>query len=188
MDRLVRLKIFCIAALLFITLAVRAQWEEGEINVLFSIPEVALVDIEPSMNNSVHFSIVPSEESGKSPVIKKTTEEVLWINYSSSMAENVNSRKIVAEIANGQLPGGVQLFLEASVYNGNGEGTLGQPSGKINLGPQPKPLISGIGNCYTNDGANNGHSLNFSLKINDYAEIRSKEEAQFTILYTITDN
>lgn len=183
-----RIKIFTILPLLFVAHLASAQWEEGQINVLFSLPEIALVDIEPSFNNSIHFTIVPSAESGGSPVVKESAEQQLWINYSSALSGDGNSRKIVAEISNGQLPKGVELLLEASGYSGNGDGNLGQPSGEVSLGTQPRPVITSIGNCYTGDGINNGHSLSFSLNIVSYSEIQANQASEFTILYTITDN
>lgn len=188
MHPLKQVKILFVTALLLVAAAASAQWEEGQINVLFSVPEIALVDIEPSINNSVHFTVVPSAESGNSPEVQETVDQPLWINYSSSMSGTGNSRKIVAEISNGRLPAGVELFLEASDYSGNGDGNTGYPLGKVSLNTQPKPIITGIGNCYTGNGSNNGHALTFSLNIANYAEIRANQETEFTILYTITDN
>lgn len=166
-----------------------AQWEEGELNVSFSIPPVALVDIEPAINNSIHFTIVPSTESGASPQIRETsTGEALWINYSCALQNAQNTRSIVAEITGGVLPDGVSLNVEAAGYEGSGNGQMGQPTGKVSLSNQPQAIITNVGNCFTGDGQNNGHLLTFSIEVLDYAKISTADEASFTILYTLSDN
>lgn len=165
-----------------------SQWEEGQISVRLSIPEIALVDIEPGSNNSIDFNIIPSTESGNSSQTHESTNESLWINYSSALANPQNSRKIVAEISQGVLPEGILLYLQASRYVGMGDGKLGHSSGKIELTNQPKPLITDIGSCYTGEGINNGHLLKFSIEISNYSKIYAIEESDLNILYTITDN
>lgn len=175
--------------ILFYTKNASAQWEESDLNVSFSIPPVALVDIEPAINNSIHFSVVPSTESGASPQIHKTsTGESLWINYSSALQNPQNTRSIVAEITGGILPVGVLLNVEASGFEGNGKGQLGQSTGKVSLTNQPQAIITNVGNCFTGDGQNNGHLLTFSIEVSDYAKISTADEASFTILYTLSDN
>lgn len=167
-----------------------AQWEEGELNVSFSLPPVALVDIEPAVENSIHFSIVPATESGASPQIHKTSSSVksLWINYSSALQNAQNTRSIVAEISGGVLPEGISLNVEASGYEGGGDGQYGQSAGKVSLSGQPQVIITNVGNCFTGDGPNNGHSLTYSIEVSDYAKISTADEASFTILYTLSDN
>lgn len=166
-----------------------AQWEEGELNVSISIPPVALIDIEPAIENSIHFSIVPSAESGASPQVRKTSSgESLWINYSSALQNAQSRRSIVAEISEGILPEGISLNVEASGFRGKGKGQLGHPTGKVSLTNQPQAIITGVGNCFTGDGQNNGHLLTFSIEVSDYAKISTADEVAFTILYTLSDN
>jgi hypothetical protein len=179
--------VFVLFLSLFSNLAF-SQWEEGQISVHLSIPEIALVDIEPGANNSIDFSIIPSAESGNSSIAYESSNESLWINYSSALANQQNTRKIVAEISQGVLPKGILLYLQASHYSGSGEGKLGHSSGKIKLANQPKPIITNIGSCYTGDGINNGHLLTFSIEIKNYSKVYATEESDFNILYTITDN
>ena len=80
------------------------------------------------------------------------------------------------------------MYLEASAYSGTGKGQLGQPTEKINLTNQPLPIITGVGNCFTGDGVNNGHLLKFSIEVSDYSKLYAIDETVFTVLYTITDN
>jgi len=153
MKKLKLKKIITSIALLTISGFAYSQWGEAQINVSLGLPQIALVDIEPAIDNSIHFSIVPSAESGTSPIIQKSSSQNLWINYS-----------------------------------GFGKGQLGQTAGKINITSVPKSIITNLGNCFTGDGINNGHLLNFSLEINDYSTINAIGEINFTIRYTITDN
>ncbi|MCD6355338.1 MAG: hypothetical protein J7L95_07300 [Prolixibacteraceae bacterium] len=165
-----------------------SQWEEGSASVNLSLPEIALVDIEPDGNNNIYFSITPSSESGGRPVVQENANETLSLNYTSALASTQNSRSIVAEITRGNVPEGVLFYLEAATYSGIGRGQMGQPAGKIELSSQPRPIITGIGSCFTGDGVSNGHILHFSIEIADYSKIYSVDESNITVLYTITDN
>lgn len=166
-----------------------SQWEEGELNVSFSLPPVALIDIEPDVDNSIHFTISPATESGASPQVIESSNQPLWINYSSALANPQNTRSIVAEITGGGLPNGVSLNVEASKHQGaGGDGQFGQPAGKVALSNQPRAIITNVGNCYTGDGENNGHLLTFSIEVSDYSQISAASETSFTILYTLSDN
>jgi len=164
------------------------QWERGEVPVQFSMPEVALIDIEPGVNNRVHFTLLTAAESGTAPELVETTNASLWINYSSALPANQYSRSIMAEIAQGSLPAGIRLFLEASDVTGNREGEMGQSTGKTELTGQPGPIITGIGNGFTGDGIQNGHQLIFSIEIDDYTNIGAAGESYFVVVYTLTDN
>ncbi|SHI75748.1 hypothetical protein SAMN05444280_105154 [Tangfeifania diversioriginum] len=175
--------------LLLLSAKASAQVEEAEANVYFELPQVALVDIEPDLDNSIHFSVNTSAESGESPFLELPANNDLWINYSSSLTTAQNSRSIVAEISQGDIPEGIRFYLEASTFSGaGGSGQVGQPSGRIELNSQPRPIITNIGNCYTGDGINNGHRLSFSIDVSDYSRVYSVDESSFVVLYTITDN
>ncbi|WP_372949647.1 hypothetical protein [Mariniphaga sp.] len=174
--------------LLLLPFGAFSQWENGQIAVNFSLPEVALVDIEPDVNNRIHFTLSPASQSGRPPELAESTNETLWINYSSSLPGHQNSRSITAQISQGTIPQGISLYLEAGSYSGNGRGKPGQPAGKIELSSQPRPVISGIGNCFTGDGIANGHKLVFSIEISDYTNLATAGDTNFILLYTLTDN
>lgn len=186
-TRILKIVVFLVF-LIIQTSPVFSQWGEGQINTRFSIPEIALIDIEPDQNKTINFNVLPASESGVSSSIQNVSNNTLWVNYSSAVSGINKKRSILAEIANGVSTEGITIFLEASAYSGNGKGQTGQPAGKISLSNLPKPIISGIGSCYTNDGINNGHLLTFSIEISDYSKIYSAGEKVFTVLYTISDN
>jgi hypothetical protein len=166
-----------------------AQWNsEEELDVTFSIPAIALLDIEPSLNNTIYFSISAAIESGASPEIENTSNETLWLNYSSALESSFGSRTIVAQISGESLPDGITLNVQASQYTGSGKGECGQSAGKVALSNQPQNIITNVRNCYTGDGEGNGHSLTFSIEVDDYSQISLADDTNFTILYTISDN
>lgn len=183
-----KMKLAILFGLLLFSNMAFSQWGEGRVNVFFSIPEIALIDIESVSGNNVRFTVTPSTEPGENPDITEPSNDPLWINYSSALANSNFTRSITAEISQGSLPEGILVFLQASAYFGIGKGQLGHPAGRANLTNQPRPIIADVGSCFTGDGVNNGHSLNFSIEISDYSKIKAADETVFTVLYTITDN
>lgn len=173
---------------MLIAFAVYPQWENGQVSVFFSLPEVALVDIEPGTDNRIHFTIIQGAGSGSSPVVEQSNNNSLWLNYSSALPANQNSRSITAEVSQGAVPRGIKIFLEASQFSGSGGGQRGISSGKIELTNQPRPIITGIGNSYTGDGVQSGHQLTFSVEISDFTQIETSGVNSFLVLYTLTDN
>ena len=106
--------------LIFIAPATYAQLENGQIGVFFSVPEVALVDVEPAFSNSIHFTLLPVAEPGTPVESFESQDQNLWLNYSSALNSPEKSRVIVAEVANGTLPDGISLYLQASGFAGSG--------------------------------------------------------------------
>ncbi len=181
--------VFCFSmVLIFISNVAFGQWQEGQLNLNLELPQVALVDIEPSINNSVHFSIAPDTESGNPSNVVLTSGSNIWINYSSSLTNAQNSRSIIAEVSQGSFPQGIALYIEASNYSGAGRGQTGQSAGKVEITNQPAHIINNIKNCVTGDGVNNGHLITFSMAISDYSKIVASGDLNFMVLYTITDN
>ena len=160
-----------------------------QVGIRFTLPQVAILDIEPETNSNVVFSMSPASEPGALPIINKTSNEELWLNYSSSHSNSQGARSVIAQITEGSLPDGIVLKLNASNYKGfKGNGSFGRSSGEVSLSSQPQTIIHSVGNCYTGDGVGNGHLLDFSLEISDYAQLNTIGETSLTILYTISDN
>lgn len=168
--------------------ATYAQLDDESINVSFSVPEVALIDIEHIGFGILEFTLLPASETGASPAVQQNNTEELWINYSSAIGKYSPSRSIVAQISDGTLPQGLVLYVQASNYSGTGDGILGFSAGKVVLGNEPRQVITGIGSGYTGNGVGNGHLLNFWVDITDMEEVTTIESTDFTILYTLTDD
>lgn len=165
----------------------KAQWNSGNINVRFSLPEIAMINIEPEFGN-VEFTIAAPGSAGGEPAVEHVSNESLWINYTSAILKNGNRRSINAQISEGNVPEGVSLYIEASVASAFGSANQGNPGGKVQVTSQPRPIISGIGSCFTGDGIGRGHEIQYFLEISDFERIKSIENQVFTVLYTITDN
>jgi len=164
-----------------------AQWNSGNINVRFSLPEIAVLDIEPELGN-VEFNIGAPGLAGGEPVVEHVSIETVWLNYTSAILKNGNRRSINAQISEGSVPDGISLYIEASVASSFGSENQGTPVGKVQVSSQPRPIISGIGSCFTGDGIGKGHEIQYFLEISDFDQIKSIEDQVFTVLYTITDN
>ena len=178
-----------ILILFFITSQeVWAQNDEDDCSLSFTIPEIALLDIEPSGLSNISLTLTADSESGLPISASGAINDDLWINYTSCLATGSNSRSVSVHIASGSIPNGVSLILSPSAYSGSGQGTFGSPSRNIILSNTPQTLISGIGRCYTGDGQNNGHKLSYSLNISDYNSLNYNNSTTIQIAFTLTDN
>ncbi|HYQ57415.1 MAG TPA: hypothetical protein VEP89_08695 [Draconibacterium sp.] len=165
-----------------------AQLDEETVHIGFSLPEVALMDVEYIGNGTIEFELSPSAESGGSPVVRQLTSQEFWINYSSALGKLSPDRSIVAQISGGTLPEGLELYIQANDYSGNGEGKTGASVGKVMVGNDPRPIITGIGSAYTGNGIGNGHRLYFEIDISQMEKVSASGSHDFTIMYTLTDN
>ncbi len=168
-------------------LPVFSQNESSNINLRFSIPEIAVMDVEPDFNN-IEFSVIASADPGGQPEIEQVSGESVWINYSSAIRNKGNKRAINAQLTNNTLPEGISFYIQASAASPFGSANQGISAGKVQISSEPRPIITGIGSCFTGDGMNMGHELRYVLEITDFNKIESKPDQVFTVLYTITDN
>ncbi len=164
-----------------------SQSDNANINVRFSVPEIAVVDIEPDYNN-IEFSVNASASPGGEPVVENVSNESVWINYSSAIRLTGNKRMINVQISDNDVPPGISFYIEASAASGLGSANQGISTGKVRVTHEPRPIITGIGSCYTGDGVNMGHELHYFLEISDFTKIESAANQVFTVMYTITDN
>ena len=185
MKGLVKNLIIWVIALL-IAVPVFSQ-SESIVNVRFSVPEIAVVDIEPELNN-IAFSVDASSDPGGKPVVQQVSGEPIWINYSSAIRKNGNKRSITAQISDSDVPDGISFYIDASPATAFGSTNQGISAGKVLISTMPKPIITGIGSCYTGDGVNMGHEIKYSIDISDFTKIETVGDQVFTVLYTITDN
>lgn len=187
MKKQIEIKLLVVVLLLAVAQLSRAQGETFA-DVNFSIPPIALIDIEPDINNSIQFMVDPNTESGRAPVISESQNQTLWLNYTSAQSSGQNKRSVSAAISSGTTIEGVSIYVEASSYRGTGSGSLGIPQSKKILSTFPQTIVTNISNCYTGDGVGNGHLLTFNIEITDYTKLYSTTGANFIITYTLTDN
>ena len=175
--------------------SVQAQDQDGTSganDVSITIPEVALLDVEPVGTNSVALNPKAPTEAGNFLDFSAATDESLWINYSSVVGSKTEpSRKVTVMISSGFVPKGLDLYVAAAAAS-NGKGALGTSVGQVKLTETPTDLITDIGSCYTEDGLNNGHQLSYSLQLSNDDDLISMVDFDDTnslvITYTLTDN
>lgn len=174
--------------LIILPIWVSGQADEDNCSLAFSIPEVALLDIEPSGLSNITLTLTTNPESGLPVSATGALNENLWINYTSCIATNGNNRSVTAHVSSGTIPSGVTLSLFSDAYAGTGgQGNFGTPAGTISLSSTPKTLISNIGRCYTGDGQNKGHKLHYSLGISDFQALRHNQSSTIQIVFTLSE-
>jgi len=167
---------------------INGQSEEESCSLAFSLPEIALIDIEPAGISNISLTLTTNPESGLPVTASGAVNDDLWINYTSSLATGSNNRSVTVQISSGAIPSGVAVTLQPSAFSGSGSGITGTPVGPVSLSSTSQTLISGIGRCFTGNGMNNGHRLNYSLEITNYNSLRFNESSTIQIAFTLTDN
>ena len=162
-------------------------------DITISIPEVAILDIEPSASTAITLAPVAPTEAGDAIDFSTATNNALWLNYSSIIGSVTEpTRKVTVAITSGTVPGGMLLKLLAAADAGNGDGTVGAAAGQLTLSGTAQDLLTGIGSCYTNTPENNGHQLTYSLELDaavgSYANLDFDDATTLTITYTLSDN
>jgi len=168
---------------LMMYLPLNGQTYTGQTPVSISIPEVAVVDIEPD-NSPISFSMT-SPTSGGSSLLLATQNKSKWINYSCALSSFSTNRNIYIASTNG-VPDGLSLKLTIGNAVG-GRGKLGNSMGTISLSTTPQLIIADIGRGYTGNGTNAGHQLTYKLSISDYAKLAASESTSIQIMLTISE-
>ncbi|MET3038515.1 hypothetical protein ABXT08_20695 [Chryseobacterium sp. NRRL B-14859] len=160
--------------------------------ITISIPEVALVDIEPAATKNITLGFTAPTEAGN-PIVASAADNTLWLNYSSIKSVADPTRNVSVKL-NAIIPG-IDIQVTAAAATGSGAGTLGTSAGLLTLSAADQTIISGIGSAYTGNGANNGHNLTYALaagsgpgSVAAYADLEATATTVATVTYTISDN
>lgn len=160
--------------------------------VTISVPEVALVDIEPAATKNITLGFTAPTEAGN-PVVPNTANTTLWLNYSSIKSVADPTRNVSVSV-NAIIPG-IDIHVTAAAAAGSGGGTLGTPAAQLTLSATDQTIISGIGSAFTGNGANNGHNLTYALAAGSgpggvavYEDLQATATTVATVTYTISDN
>lgn len=153
-------------------------------NVGVTLPEIALLDIEPN-NSAVSLELNMPTEAG---TFVKTTQQsnAKWINYSSAVSTG-RTRNIFVQIEYGTVPSGTVVKVQASAASG-GNGALGVSNGTISISGSPQGVVLGIGGAATGNGANFGHGLSYFLEVSDVSQLDFNASGTVGIIYTLIDN
>ncbi|MFM9945401.1 MAG: hypothetical protein ACKVQB_09245 [Bacteroidia bacterium] len=167
--------------------SIQAQYTLSGTPAMVILPSIILMDIEPG-SGAISLVITQPTEAGLPILASSATDNSKWLNYTSANVAN-SSRKIMVQIASGTVPAGTALDLSVAAYSGGGAGgTFGTPNSTIQLSNSAQNLITGISSCYTGDGSNNGHQLTYSLRIIDYASVKTIIATTVVINFTFMDN
>ena len=160
----------------------------AQVDVGFSLPEVALVDVEPSFFE-IHLMLDGPTASGGQPRVRDAGRDATkWLNYSCSLKPGATKRSITAHLSSlSKWPSGFKLQLHAQAYTGQGGGDLGIPANKIILSTAPQVLIHQIGGSFTGDGVYNGYNLVYTLILDDIQKVNAATNYQVEVIFTITD-
>jgi len=157
-------------------------------DITVSIPEVALVDIEPTASKNLTMGFTAPTEAGL-PIVPASTNNTLWLNYSSIKSVADVTRTISVKL--GAVIPGVDIKVTAAAATGSGGGAVGNPASQLTLSATPQTIISNIGSAYTGDGASNGHNLSYSVVSGtgvNYQDLSATATTTATVTYTISDN
>jgi hypothetical protein len=159
-------KILVAALLGVVSVSANAQDDNTDAhNIVVSIPEVALLDLEASAGTSIELGPDAPLEAGEM-VSFPSQDNSIWLNYSSIVGSTTEpSRNVTVQISSGSVPAGTFIEVEAAADAGNGDGTMGAPSSALTLSTAPQNILTAIGSAYTGDGVNNGHNLSYSLDL-----------------------
>lgn len=160
--------------------------------ITISVPEVALVDIEPAATKNITLGFTKPTEAGNA-VIPNAANTSLWLNYSSIKSDAEPTRNVSVKV-NPIIPG-IDIHVTAAGATGSGGGTLGTPAAQLTLSATDQTIISEIGSAYTGNGANNGHNLTYALAAGSgpggvaaYADLKAFATTEVSVIYTISDN
>ena len=159
--------------------------DNDDIDFSIKIKEISLVNVVPN-NQIISFDISVASTVGEEFPMQYNSSK--WLNYTSTHSSFSPLKTIKAHIGGGSLPKGIALYLKVGSASGNGAGHLGIPSGKITLNNSPQTVLSCIGGAYTGRGKNNGHQLNYSVKILDYEKLISVQNKKYVVYYTLLED
>lgn len=170
----------------------KAQINADNHTVTISVPEVALVDIEPKATKNITLGFTAPTEAGNA-VTPTAANSTLWLNYSSIKSVAEPTRTVSVSV--NSIIDGIDIHVTAAAATGSGGGSVGNPAAQLTLSTTDQTIISGIGSAYTGNGAGNGHNLTYALaagggsgSVAIYDNLQAVAATVATVTYTISDN
>ena len=130
--------------------------------VTIDIPNVTLLDIEPSGSKNIGMAFTANGEAGLG-LTNPAANTALWLNYTSVVPTGV-SRKIVVKYTAAGLPGvDVKVTPATPVITGGGTG--GTAGAQVTLSTTDQAIVTGIGSVFTGNGASSGVNLTYNMML-----------------------
>lgn len=162
---------------------VSAQTQAAHNNYI-TLPEIALLDIEPNTSDIILEFEAPSSPGEQLVAVEGSSK---WINYTATKSIGGSNKNITAQISSDSNIPGLSVDLSVSSYQGSGKGDLGNSVGRITLSTTAQTIINGIGGCYTRTGNNRGHKIDYSAEITDYSLFEVPSSSSMEIIFTLTN-
>ncbi len=182
---------YIILSIIFWALSVSSDAQNSAShNLKVGIPEAALLSI--NAGNSVIQLIKNSNNvAGGNIFFEENHSPSHQLFYTSIIGNGLEGTRTIAVSYEGQIPEGLNLFLESSECNAAGAGTKGKTLGKVQLHSPGNTydIINNIGSCYTGNSPDNGHTLTFSITTKESNEAANLPIASFSldVTYTLLD-
>ncbi|EKD30646.1 MAG: hypothetical protein ACD_77C00500G0002 [uncultured bacterium] len=160
----------CVLSLIILTLIFRTGLAQNGNNMSVTDRSSVSIDMNALIAAGVHS--------------EKIVDNTQWINYSLFVSPSEPLSSISVELSSGNIPKGMELYIQAGYNTGSGRGKLGRPTGKIRVDNVPKVLISDIGTSFTGNGKHQGHRLILSMVITDFSLLQPGDYTIY-ILYTL---
>ena len=100
------------------------------------------------------------------------------------------TRTLSAKITSGNVPAGSHLALVALQPNANFVGNSGTLGSQMTLDATDRPIVAGIGTCYSGTGSDDGFPLKFTfaldLESGSYGALRATTGVQIVVTLTLT--
>lgn len=139
-------------------------------------------NLSVSERRAVSFDLSSLIAAGKNS--EMIIDDSQWMNYSLNVSTAEPLSSISVSVASGNIPRGIELYMQAGHYTGSGKGKMGRPTGKVKVDYVPKALINEIGTGYTGKGKHLGHQITLSMVITDFSLIQSGDYTLY-LQYTL---
>lgn len=162
-----------------------AQTNTATNTITLGMPEVLLLN---STSAAVNLTLTP--QTAGNAVISSVSSEAARVLI-SSVVSGTQTRTMSAHISVGTVPAGTILKLQALAPNETFVGTEGTMGAEIEFeGSTAKPIITGIGTCYSGTSADDGYVLKYTYGVptstTEYGLIRASGGSQVTVTLTLS--
>ncbi|WP_372650327.1 hypothetical protein [Draconibacterium sp.] len=180
---------FLLAAILVLGVSSIAKAQKSDShNLNIKIDKQALIAIESEGSTDISFDSKAFVNAGEEMTFAASgSNKQLWLNYSSIVGSG-STNTISAKIS--KLPEGlkVNVATSESAATSSKKGKTGKGY-TVDLTEGGVTVVDNIGSCYTGNGANKGHKLEYSVSVDDsnYEKLVAADHT-LVVTYTITEN
>jgi hypothetical protein len=184
MKKNTRLLLLILLGVAFVNVDVKGQDTNVATNTLsLGIPEVALLKSSSGIINLT----LTQREAGL-PIETSKADSTARLRISSVITSS--PRTLSAKITSGTVPTGTTLKLQVRQPNVSFVGTSGTMGAEVVLDNTDRPLVTGIGTCYSGTAASDGFPLKFTYSLDTnpatYGQLRATAGVQIVVTLTLT--